>query len=77
MVLYSQAGTGICLPKCHLLAGLLRAQDIPAGFRYQVLTRDFSIDKEKLAYDLDPEKGEFIYPKVLNRGIIDELIESI
>lgn len=30
-------GTGICYAKSHLLAALLRAQGIPAGFCYQVL----------------------------------------
>ncbi len=35
-----QAGTGICFAKSHLLAALLRATGIPAGFCYQVLRRD-------------------------------------
>jgi transglutaminase-like putative cysteine protease len=35
-----QTGTGICFAKSHLLAALLRATGIPAGFCYQVLTRD-------------------------------------
>lgn len=35
-----QAGTGICFAKSHLLAALLRANSIPAGFCYQVLKRD-------------------------------------
>jgi len=33
-------GTGICFAKSHLLAGLLRAQNIPTGFCYQRLTMD-------------------------------------
>lgn len=33
-------GTGICYSKSHLLAALLRSQQIPAGFCYQVLRRD-------------------------------------
>ena len=33
-------GTGICYAKSHLLAALLRATRIPAGFCYQVLRRD-------------------------------------
>jgi transglutaminase-like putative cysteine protease len=33
-------GTGICYAKSHLLAAMLRAQDIPAGFCYQRLRRD-------------------------------------
>jgi transglutaminase-like putative cysteine protease len=32
--------TGICYAKSHLLAALLRANGIPAGFCYQVLRRD-------------------------------------
>lgn len=32
--------TGICYAKSHLLAALLRASAIPAGFCYQVLMRD-------------------------------------
>lgn len=34
------AGTGYCFAKSHLLAALLRANDIPAGFCYQRLSRD-------------------------------------
>ena len=33
-------GTGICFAKSHLLAGMLRAQNIPTGFCYQTLTMD-------------------------------------
>lgn len=33
-------GTGICFAKSHLLAALLRAVHIPAGFCYQVLRLD-------------------------------------
>ena len=33
-------GMGHCHPKSHLLAALLRAVQIPAGFCYQVLRRD-------------------------------------
>jgi transglutaminase-like putative cysteine protease len=33
-------GTGICFAKSHLLAGMLRAQKIPAGFCYQALRGD-------------------------------------
>lgn len=32
--------TGYCFAKCHLLAALLRANGIPAGFCYQRLSRD-------------------------------------
>ena len=34
------AGSGICYAKSHLLAALLRANSIPAGFCYQRLRRD-------------------------------------
>jgi transglutaminase-like putative cysteine protease len=34
------AGTGYCYAKSHLLAALLRAQGIPAGFCYQRLSLD-------------------------------------
>lgn len=37
-------GTGICFAKSHLLAALLRAVNIPAGFCYQVLRRNPPID---------------------------------
>lgn len=35
-----EAGTGFCFAKSHLLAALLRANDIPAGFSYQRLLLD-------------------------------------
>ena len=35
-----QAGAGYCYAKSHLLAALLRANNIPAGFCYQRLSRD-------------------------------------
>lgn len=35
-----EAGTGYCYAKSHLLAALLRANDIPAGLCYQRLTND-------------------------------------
>ncbi len=35
-----EAGHGICFAKSHLLAALLRAQEIPAGFCYQKLILD-------------------------------------
>lgn len=34
------SGSGICYAKSHLLAALLRANTIPAGFCYQRLSRD-------------------------------------
>ncbi|MFC1821334.1 transglutaminase family protein [Thermodesulfobacteriota bacterium] len=37
-----EAGSGICYAKSHLLAALLRANGIPAGFCYQRLSRDDS-----------------------------------
>lgn len=35
-----EAGTGYCFAKSHLLAAVLRANGIPAGFCYQRLSRD-------------------------------------
>ncbi|MEW6379731.1 MAG: transglutaminase family protein [bacterium] len=35
-----EAGCGICYAKSHLLAALLRANSLPAGFCYQRLSRD-------------------------------------
>ncbi|NPE30267.1 transglutaminase family protein [Methanococcoides sp. SA1] len=35
-----EAGTGYCYAKSHLLAALLRANDIPTGLCYQRLSRD-------------------------------------
>jgi transglutaminase-like putative cysteine protease len=95
-------GTGICFAKSHLLAALLRAIGIPAGFCYQVLRMDppidnepvlhglngiylatlgkwirvdargntgginaqFSINKEQLAFAMDPAADEFIYEAI-------------
>lgn len=42
--------TGICFAKSHLLAALLRAVQIPAGFCYQVLRRDPPIDNEPVLH---------------------------
>ena len=35
-----KAGHGICFPKSHLLAALLRCKSVPAGFCYQKLILD-------------------------------------
>lgn len=45
-----QHGTGICFAKSHLLAALLRAVNIPAGFCYQVLRRDPPSDNEPVLH---------------------------
>jgi transglutaminase-like putative cysteine protease len=45
-----QHGTGICFAKSHLLAALLRAVDIPAGFCYQVLRLDPPVDNEPVLH---------------------------
>lgn len=108
-------GTGICFAKSHLLAALLRAVDIPAGFCYQVLRLDppvnneltlhgfngvylaslvgkwirvdargntggidarFSIDREQLAFSMDPSAGEFIYESIFAApagSVVDKL----
>jgi transglutaminase-like putative cysteine protease len=95
-------GTGTCFSKSHLLAALLRANGIPAGFCYQVLRLDppvdnelvlhglngvylsslgkwirvdargntrgvnaqFSVEKEQLAFAMEPAAGEFIYDTI-------------
>ena len=97
-----QHRTGICFAKSHLLAALLRAVNIPAGFCYQVLRLDppvnnqlvlhgfngiylrslerwlridprgntggidaqFSLEKEQLAFSMEPAAGEFIYDTI-------------
>jgi len=46
-------GTGICFAKSHLLAALLRAVSIPAGFCYQVLRMDPPIDNEPVLHGLN------------------------
>jgi transglutaminase-like putative cysteine protease len=43
-------GTGICFAKSHLLAALLRAVQIPAGFRYQVVRFDPPVDNEPVLH---------------------------
>jgi len=43
-------GTGICFAKSHLLAALLRAVNIPAGFCYQVLCLDPPVDNEPVLH---------------------------
>lgn len=47
------AGTGICFAKSHLLAALLRAKRIPAGFCYQVLRSDPPIDNQLILHGLN------------------------
>lgn len=109
-----QHGTGICFAKSHLLAALLRAVNIPAGFCYQVLRRDppvdnepvlhgfnaiylaplgkwirvdargnsngvnaqFSLQKEQLAFAMDPAADEFIYEAIFAapvRSVVERL----
>ncbi len=45
-----EQGTGICIAKSHLLAALLRAVGIPAGFCYQVLRLDPTDDEEMVLH---------------------------
>lgn len=107
-------GTGICFSKSHLLAALLRANGIAAGFCYQVLRLNppvdnelvlhgfngiflasigkwirldargntngidarFSVDREQLAFDMEPAAGEFIYDTIFAapaRSVVDRL----
>ena len=42
-------GTGLCYAKAHLLAGLLRASGIPAGFCYQVYFEEMHVSESKFA----------------------------
>lgn len=46
-------GTGICFAKSHLLAALLRAIGIPAGFCYQVLRFNPPVDNELVLHGLN------------------------
>jgi len=57
-------GTGICFAKSHLLAALLRAVGIPAGFCYQVLRRDPPLDNDPVLHGLNA-----IYLASLDRWI--------
>ena len=59
-----QYGTGICFAKSHLLAALLRAVGIPAGFCYQVLRLDPPIDDELVLHGFNA-----IYLAPLNKWI--------
>jgi len=57
-------GSGICFAKSHLLAALLRAIDIPAGFCYQVLRLDPPVDNEPVLHGFNA-----IYLASLDRWI--------
>jgi len=57
-------GTGICFAKSHLLAALLRAVNIPAGFCYQVLRRNPPVDNEPVLHGFNA-----IYLASLDRWI--------
>jgi len=59
-----QHGTGICFAKSHLLAALLRAVNIPAGFCYQVLQLDPPVDDETVLHGFNA-----IYLASLDRWI--------
>ncbi|HEY5975961.1 MAG TPA: transglutaminase-like domain-containing protein [Geobacteraceae bacterium] len=59
-----QHGTGICFAKSHLLAALLRAVNIPAGFCYQVLRLDPPVDNEPVLHGFNA-----IYLATLDRWI--------
>ena len=95
---------GICYAKAHLLAALLRAQGIPAGFCYQRFDvlhglnavhldgkwsridprgnrtgadGQFSLDVERLAWPVDPARGERDLPEIHPapaRSVIDFLM---
>ncbi len=57
-------GTGSCFAKSHLLAALLRAVNIPAGFCYQVLRMDPPVDNEPVLHGFNA-----IYLVTLDRWI--------
>jgi transglutaminase-like putative cysteine protease len=57
-------GTGICFAKSHLLAAMLRAVNIPAGFCYQVLRLDPPVDNEPVLHGFNA-----IYLATLGRWI--------
>jgi len=57
-------GTGICFAKSHLLAALLRAANIPAGFCYQVLCLNPPVDNESVLHGFNA-----IYLATLGRWI--------
>ncbi len=54
-----RARTGICFSKSHLLAALLRAVGIPAGFCYQVLRLDPPVNNELTLHGLN---GVYLAP---------------
>jgi transglutaminase-like putative cysteine protease len=59
-----QHSTGICFAKSHLLAALLRAVTIPAGFCYQVLRLDPPVDNEPVLHGFNA-----LYLSSLNKWI--------
>ena len=64
-------GTGLCFAKSHLLAALLRARGIPAGFGYQRLRREepaqgFALHGFALAYLAERER--WVVLDALGRG---------
>ncbi len=112
-----QRKEGICWAKSHLLAAILRAQGIPAGFCYQVLASgsettpwrflhglngiylkgtgkwirvdargnkpgidaQFSVDEERLAFEIDKRRGGKDYPVVFtnpNESVLQALQSS-
>ncbi|HTG81448.1 MAG TPA: transglutaminase-like domain-containing protein, partial [Geobacteraceae bacterium] len=46
-------GTGVCFSKSHLVAALLRAVGIPAGFCYQVLRLDPPVNNELVLHGMN------------------------
>ncbi|WP_227718146.1 transglutaminase family protein [Microbulbifer sp. Q7] len=72
------AGTGVCFAKSHLLAALLRANDIPAGFCYQRLRLDEAHNRYGLhglnAVHLDAYGWIRIDARGNKRGITTEFI---
>jgi transglutaminase-like putative cysteine protease len=42
-------GTGICFPKSHLVAAMMRSEGLPCGFCYQVFENPLTADSDSLA----------------------------
>lgn len=66
---------GLCFAKSHLLVALSCAEGIPAGFCYRRLGAG-----ERLAFAVDPKRGELDYADVLVRpdaGVIAALRASV
>lgn len=68
-----ESGTGICYAKSHLLAALLRANGIPAGFCYQRLRIDDATDEFCLHGLNAIHLAEYGWYRVDARGNTDQI----